>query len=151
MIDFIAWGVAALLVLATVSIHYEAMLVVSDRFMPWAQRHFHGRRVISFVIVALMAAHVVEIWLWAAACAATAHTPGFGTFTGTFDHGFHSYLYMSAVNYTSLGDNAITPSGAVRTLVAGETLTGMLMIAWSASFTFLKMEQVWKGHGRQHE
>jgi hypothetical protein len=148
--DFIAWGAAALLVLITVSIHYEAMLTVSDHFIPWAQRHFHGRRVIAFAIAALMMGHIIEIWLWAAAYAVMAHANGFGTFKGTFDHGFHSYLYMSAVNYTSLGDNGIRPEGAVRTLVATETLVGMLMIAWSASFTYLKMEQIWKGHGR-HE
>ena len=148
MADFIAWGAAALLVLISVSIHYEAMLAVSDRFIPWANRYFHGRRVIAFAIAALMMGHIVEIWLWAAACAVMAHIPGYGTFKGTFDHGFHSYLYMSAVNYTSLGDGGIRPEGAVRTLVAAETLTGMLMIAWSASFTYLKMEQIWRRNGQ---
>jgi hypothetical protein len=144
MIDFAAWACATLLVLLTVSIHYEVMSTVSDRIVPWAQRHFHGRRMIAIAVAALMAGHIAEVWVWALAYIASLNAHGFGALTGDFDGGFNSFLYFSAVCYTSLGDNGIRPEGAVRALAAAETLTGMMMIGWSASFTYLKMEQIWK-------
>jgi hypothetical protein len=145
VIDFITWGIAGVLVLLTVLIHYEAMLAVSDRIVPWAQHHYRGRRVVAFSIAALMLGHIIEIWLWAIAAMVLLHFPDFGAYSGNFDHTLNSFLYISTVDYTSLGDNNIRPIGAIRALAATETLIGMLMLGWSASFTYLKMEQIWKG------
>jgi hypothetical protein len=45
-----------------------------------------------------------------------------------------------------LGD--IAPLGPVRLLAGVEALNGLLMIAWSASFTYLSMENFWAPHAR---
>jgi len=49
-----------------------------------------------------------------------------------------------AVNYTSLGYGDIHPIGSMRAVAVTEALTGLMMIGWSASFTYLKMEQIWQ-------
>ena len=148
MINVVAWGIAGVLIILTVSIHYETMLMVSDRVLPWAQKRFHGRRTIAIAIFALMLGHIAEIWLFGLSYLVLQFMPGFGTIGGQFDGTLNSYLYFSAVNYTSLADNQIHPIGPLRNIAASETLDGMMMIAWSASFTYLKMEQIWKMHRR---
>jgi hypothetical protein len=50
------------------------------------------------------------------------------------------------VSYTSLGLGDVYPQGGVRLLTGVEALVGLLMIAWSASFTYLSMEKYWPLH-----
>ncbi|MCA9111260.1 MAG: two pore domain potassium channel family protein, partial [Planctomycetaceae bacterium] len=54
------------------------------------------------------------------------------------------YGYFSFVAYTSLGFGDITPKGPVRFMTALETLTGLILIAWTASFIFLQMQVNWE-------
>ena len=70
--------------------------------------------------------------------------PAFGGFGGSFGGNVSDFLYFSAVNYTSLGYGDIHPLGSIRAIAVTEALTGLMMIAWSASFTYLKMEQIWQ-------
>jgi len=95
-------------------------------------------------MIALMVGHVVEIWLFAATLLAMSRLQWFGGFAGAFDGGFGDFLYFSAVNYTSLGYGDIHPIGSMRAVAVTEALTGLMMIGWSASFTYLKMEQIWQ-------
>lgn len=144
MIEVLGWLLAGGLVVITVLVHYETMLAVSDRILPWAQKRFHGRRVIIVSIAALLFGHIVEIWLFALAMLAVMQVPGFGSLSGDFSGSFSDFIYFSAVNYTSLGTHDLRPEGCIRAITASETLAGLVMIAWSASFTYLKMEQIWQ-------
>jgi hypothetical protein len=65
---------------------------------------------------------------------------------GEFDGDLHAFLYYSAANYTAVGNSNIHPFGPIRSIIVSETLAGLMMIAWSASFTYLKMEEIWRGH-----
>ncbi|MEM9882591.1 MAG: potassium channel family protein, partial [Planctomycetota bacterium] len=51
--------------------------------------------------------------------------------------GFGDAVYFSAAVYTTVGFGDITPVGHLRLLVGIEALTGLMLVAWSASFTFL--------------
>jgi hypothetical protein len=62
---------------------------------------------------------------------------------GEFRDRFATYLYFSAETYTSLGFGDIYPLGEIRMVVGVEALTGLLMIAWTASFTYLEMQRYW--------
>jgi len=58
------------------------------------------------------------------------------------------YIAFSAETYTSLGLGDIRPVGVLRLLAGTETLTGLILIAWSASFTYLAMSRFWRaGNG----
>ena len=52
-------------------------------------------------------------------------------------------MYFSAETYTSLGFGDLTPNGPVRLLAGVEALNGLLLIGWSASFTYISMERFW--------
>ena len=62
---------------------------------------------------------------------------------------FSEYVYFSAVSYTSLGLGDIYPTGGLRLVTGAEALLGLLMIAWSASFAYLLMVELWPLHARQ--
>jgi hypothetical protein len=53
-------------------------------------------------------------------------------------------IYLSAISYTMVGFGDVAPVGPIRFLVATEAITGFVLIAWSASFTYLEMERFWK-------
>jgi hypothetical protein len=65
----------------------------------------------------------------------------------------HEHLdlwYISAAFYTSLGDKRPLTTG-LRLFSACETLTGLILITWTASFLFLLMQRSWsKGMATEH-
>ncbi len=144
MIEYVLWLFAVLLLIITVTIHYEVITIVSDRIIPWAQKCVPSRKVMAYAIAGLLFGHIIEIWLFALATKFLIAFPLFGAVEGTIENGFGVLLYLSSVNYTSLGDNTIRLVGPVRALAAGESLVGMVMIAWSASFAYLKMKLIWE-------
>jgi hypothetical protein len=124
-------------------------MLASDKVMPWAQKHVHGRRTIVIALAALMLAPIAEIWLFALALKLLVQFPALGALEGSSGGGWDDFLYLSSVDYTSPGDNGMHTTGPARALACSETLVGMMMIAWSASLTYLKMEQVWKGRTKE--
>lgn len=52
-------------------------------------------------------------------------------------------ILLYAVGY---GD--VVPSGELRLLAGVEALNGLLLIGWSASYTFIAMERFWKDGAR---
>ena len=52
-------------------------------------------------------------------------------------------LYFSAETNTSLGYGDVTPAGPVRFFAGFETLNGLLLIGWSASYLHIAMERYW--------
>lgn len=130
---------AALLVIATTMLHYEALRRSAD----WIVRvPVPGRMQVVLAILVCFLAHTVEIGLFAAAYAALAAS-GQGAFGGEPTAGAVDYFYYSATSFTSLGLGDVFPTGAMRLLTGIEGLTGLILIAWSASYIFLTMERTW--------
>lgn len=144
MIEYILWLFSAFMLVITVTIHYEVITLVSDRIIPWAQKCVPSRKVMAYAITGLLFGHIAEIWLFALAAKILIAFPLLGTVQGADENSFGTLLYLSSVNYTSLGDNTIRLIGPVRALAAGKSLVGMVMIAWSASFAYLKMKLIWE-------
>jgi len=147
MIEHFMWVFSALLVIVTVTVHYEVMMLVSDKVIPWAQKRSHSRRVIAIAITGLLLGHIIEIWIFAIAIWGLLQFPPLGGLQGDITDLWSDCLYLSSVNYTSLGDGNLRLIGPARAIASCETLAGLMMIAWSASFTYLKMEQIWRKRG----
>ena len=128
------------LVTISVIIHYEVLYQLA-RNLPTI--HTIPRyRVLRGVAVIFMA-HIVEIWLFALGYYLMIHIPGFGTLSGHINHSLLDCSYYSFTTYTTLGYGDIHPTGHLRFLAGLESLTGLLMITWSASFLFLEMQKYW--------
>jgi hypothetical protein len=124
-----------------VLVHYEVLRCVNDRL---PQVRFVGER--QKVLIALFAAlgsHILQISLFGLAFYILHHAFGLGMLGGAFVDRYASYFYFSAETYTSLGFGDIYPAGEIRILAGIEALTGLLMISWSASFSYLEMRRFW--------
>jgi len=98
------------------------------------------------VIIAAFLAHTIDVWLYAIVYYLLTDHLGISTFGGQLENHFTDYLYFSTSTYTSLGYVNVYPLGGLRLMAGIETLTGLVMIAWSASFTYLAMEKFWGLH-----
>lgn len=144
----LAFTVSIVLVLLVVLIHYEVLRYTSI-LLP--HLHIPPRQRILAVIFAAFFAHTIEIWLYAMVYYLLADHFGIGGFGGLLEGNFADYLYFSASTYSSLGYGDIYPIGGIRLMAGIETLVGLMMIGWSASFTYLTMEKFWSLHGTHHD
>ncbi len=131
----------SLLVAAAVVLHHEAL-----NFLFWLGRRVSVRRNVNVLIgvFGALVAHVVEIWMFALGYLYMYHSPHFGTLEGNFDGTLIDCVYFSFTTYTSLGIGDIEPHGALRFTAGLEALTGLVLITWTASFLFLKMQRYWQ-------
>ena len=135
MIEVLAYGIAAALTATCVVIHYTAM-----RRLYLSPRLDHRPVGVLFFVVAMLVVHVVEIWIFGMAYYLMAGT-AFGTVS---DPSFSGCIYFSASAYTTLGLGDEFPSGPLRAITGTEGLAGLVLIAWTASFTFLHMQRAWE-------
>ena len=87
--------------------------------------------------------HLVGISFYALAYYYSKDHFNLGTFGGDFVDTFASYLYFSAETYTTIGLGDIYPLGPLRLITGIEALNGLLLIGWSASFTYIAMQKFW--------
>lgn len=135
--------VTAFVVLASVGIHYEflqlAMVVVQHEPGPRRPR-------VAVAIVIAVVAHLIEVevfaigWWW---CISRGIAELNVANPGALD-----LFYYSGNAYSSLGFGDIIPIGDGRALAVVETVTGLVLIAWTASFTYIEMQENWRFSAR---
>ena len=93
----------------------------------------------------LLLAHSIEIWLFAFGYYLMIHVGslGLGTLAGDTNQSFLDCIYFSFTTYTTVGIGDVRPVGEIRFLAALESLTGFLLITWSASYIFIEMQRHW--------
>ncbi|MBS9404613.1 two pore domain potassium channel family protein [Halomonas sp. TRM85114] len=123
-----------------VSLHYEASIRLS-RHIETSKRSLRWRFLV--LMSGIFVTHVAEIWLFAGGAALLLHVPAAGNFTGGEPRHFLDLVYVSTMAYSSLGYDKLSPEGPIRFLFGTEGLLGFMMITWSASLTFLKMQNHW--------
>lgn len=127
------------LMLLCVGVHYEFLWLASwtlaqmRRTLRW--------RVVLGVLFALTA-HLIEITIFSFGWVAVLYT-GQGALSAP-NTDFETIVYFSMSTYTSLGYGDIVPSGSSRLIAGLEALTGLVLIAWTASFTYLEMQRYWE-------
>lgn len=132
--------VCCLLVVVTTILHYEVLGLLNSR-LPTLPIPVRSKLVV--VILVAFVAHAVEMAMYGAALYTLVSWLGAGELAGTAGLSLSSCLYFSAETYTSLGFGDLTPIGPVRLLAGVEALNGLLLIGWSASFTYISMEKFW--------
>lgn len=138
LVTVVAFAITALVVV----VHYEGV--------HWLASHYgrrepkHDPRAMLKIIFSLLGLHIVEIWCYGLAYWVMTGMPDTGSVQGgegitrLFDA-----IYFSAITYSTVGFGDLSPVGALRLLAGMEALTGLLMITWSASFTYLEMSRLW--------
>jgi len=121
-------------------IHYEALRWLSAA-LP-ALRMPSRARLLVAVFGALLA-HAAEITLYAAGHYSLVHAWQAGTLGMRGGPSVQDALYFSAETFTSLGYGDLVPHGPLRALAGVETLHGLVLIGWTASFLYVAMERFW--------
>ncbi len=143
-----AVSLAVLLVFVTVLVHYEALRLISG-LLPRLRMPPRSR--VLAIIYAIFVVHLLEIGLFSTAYWLLCRDPALGGLAGHISGNYSDYLYFSATVYTSVGFGDVYPQLYVRLLSALEGLMGLVMIGWSASFTYLMMEKLWADHPRRRQ
>ena len=123
-----------------VLIHYEFLYRISTIIPGMKIKH---RFRIVFGVFGALVAHNIEIWLFAVAYYFLHQAEGWGPLEGNFHGSLMDCVYFSYTTFTTLGVGDITPHGHLRHLVGLESLTGLLLITWTASFLYYEMQRYW--------
>lgn len=135
--------IIAAVVAVSVVIHYEFLYRLT-LLMP-KMKIRHRQRIVLGVIVALFA-HTLEIFIFGIAYYGFNRVEGWGSLQGNFDGSLADCIYFSFTTYTTLGFGDIEPFGGIRYLTGVESLTGLVLITWTASFLYIEMRQYWDSH-----
>ena len=134
-------GVCLALVAAVVGLHYEAL----ERFNEWLPRlRLPKRPRVLILIVGLLIVHTIEIWIFGAVLFEVAKWPQLGRVAGVGELRLLDAVYLSTVTFTTVGYGDLIPQGPLRLLLGIESLSGFLLVTWSASFTYLEMQRNWR-------
>ncbi len=128
------------LIAVTTVIHYEVLRTLGSVLSTLQIPH---RSKLLVVIFTTFAAHLVEIAVYGGALYGLVRYAGIGALQGPTELSLMNCFYFSAETYTTLGFGDLTPTGPVRLLAGVEALNGLLLIGWSASFTYVSMERFW--------
>lgn len=128
-----------LAIILVVAIHHEVLTHLSKGHF---QRQWPPRVLLPVGVLIVIVTHVVEIWIFGLAYLVLFKMDGVGSVEGVFNADFLDCIYFSFVNYTSLGYGDLVPTGYIRYMAGSEALVGLVLIAWSASFTYLQMQRI---------
>ena len=143
------WHINLLVAMATavtvalvVLLHYEGLVWLSGRM----QRNAVGpqRSKVLYGIYVLLAMHVAEIWIFGILIRLLLNVGEAGRVVGMQGVNLMDAVYLSAITFTTVGFGDLVPVGALRFVTGTEALTGLMLITWSASFTYIEMEKFWR-------
>lgn len=128
-----------LLLAATIVVHYETLRLVSAQI---DRKKGASRARLFVVLVFALASHLIHVMLYAMAYYFLVGHVGVGTIEGS-NGSFADAFYFSITSYTTLGIGDLYLTEGVRLLSGIEALNGLVMVGWTASFTYLTMERFW--------
>lgn len=127
--------VTAIAIVTCVALHYEGL-----RFLDGLRiRGLNDRHRVVFMILCVMLLHIVEVWIFGVAYYFLLLDGDFGGLVGIASVDLFDCVYFSATVFTTLGFGDILPVGAIRFITGTESVAGLTLITWSASFTFVEM------------
>jgi hypothetical protein len=132
--------VNSLVVTIAVIIHYEFLYRITLYIPKMKIQH---RYRIVFGVFASLVAHAVEIWIFALAYFFMNGSQDWGELKGNFNGSLLDSGYFSFTSFTTLGFGDIEPIGHLRYLTGIESLTGLVLITWTASFLYFEMQRHW--------
>lgn len=132
--------ISALLVSGTLWLHFKALRRGSSYIVHLQAK---AKKAIMMIMSVIFIAHILEIVLFSIAYWLMIPL-GLGNLAGNHTSTAADFFYFSIATYTTLGIGDIAPEGAIRIVAGVEALAGLVLITWSASFTYLVMERFWQ-------
>jgi len=130
--------ITALASISSIGLHFTALLFTT-KFLA----KFHGTHpaIIGFALLLAVIAHLLEVLIFAIALYfMLSHS----LITFSIDApNFFDIFYFSGTTYTTVGYGDIVLIGNGRIVSVVESLMGLVLIAWTASFTYYEMNRKW--------
>ena len=135
---------ATILSLLTVGLHYESLVFISY----FVRRVSGSKRIgVALAVTLALGAHIVEVAVYTigwyvlilGGSVELAHFE-----MDVFEPSMVDVFYFSGAVYTSLGFGDIVPLRGGQVLAVSEAVTGLVLIAWTASYTFFEMQTNWR-------
>lgn len=130
-IRVLSWGVG--LLLAYGPLHLTGLEIIR-KSRPGARLHAVLGLLVTFWGLAVL--HLLEITIAAALLAHLLEDPNNGALTGGSGSAAADHLYIAGVSFATLGFAQIEAYGPIRLLVMLISLSGFMLITWSAAFIF---------------
>ena len=128
-----------------VLIHYELLVSLTSKV---SRFEFSHRSAIVLGAIRAMVSHIIQVWVYALGYWLLLELgEGYGSIKGEPITEFIDWVYFSFVVYSTLGFGDMVPTGWVRFMVGTESIMGLVMIAWTASFLFLELQKQWRSKG----
>lgn len=127
-------------VLICVLIHYELLRGLS---CATPRLNIRPRKRLLFIVLSALIGHVCEIGVFAGGFWMVAAHGASDGLDGPLP--LLKALYFSFECYASLGSLDF-PDGPLRLYGGMEALTGLLLIGWTSSYTYLSMRDLWDAH-----
>lgn len=127
-----------------VILQYGAMRVMQRAGDGLHRNNAWHRWHLSILVCGLLLAHVLEVMLFGLTYCGLIDGNTYGSIIGSQSPGLAECTYFSFSNYTTLGYGDLVPSGPLRFMAGVESLTGLVLIAWTASFMYLQMRRIWE-------
>lgn len=139
---FITIVITLFLVLSTISFRYWVLEQLTKMLPDKENDHCRFLQALKILIL-LFCSHVAEIIWFAVGLFVSAHWFHLGSLGKSLGHTFMDFFYHSAVTYSTLGVSSL-PEGHLKFITAMESLTGIIILTWSATFFYSVM-----GHSRE--
>mgnify|MGYP005827133195 CR=1 FL=1 len=133
--------VNSIIIAVVVLLHYEILRQLT-KFLPKLKIR-HNFKIVLGVFGALLA-HMIEVWVFAIAYYTMIQFEGWGSLEGNSSGSLMDCAYFSFTTYTTLGFGDIQPIGSIRYLTGIESLTGLVLVTWTASFLYFEMQSYWR-------
>lgn len=129
------------LVACVTMMHFEGLTFTAR----YALRHSNlGRWHLILTIMLIMALHLSEICVFSVGIYFAHHVLHLGAFSGDREFALIDYFHFSAETFVTVGYGDLYPIGPLRILTGIESLTGVLLIAWSGAFSFFTVQRLWE-------
>lgn len=132
---FEALIISLLLITITIIWHYWWLGKLIQLMPSPKKSHSHFGRSVA-ILVLLFFVHVIEILWFSVGFYIARDVFELGGFTSAFKPIFRDYFYYSLVTYSTLGLSEFSPVGHVKVITGIESLTGFIMLTWSATFFY---------------
>jgi hypothetical protein len=125
------------LMLVAIAFHYWCLGHLLRCLPEKHERHNHFMR--SLIVLSLLVGvHLIEVVWFASGLFSAAEWLQLGALGDNTPGTFMNYFYHSAVTYSTLGLSSV-PEGHLKFMTAFESLTGIILLTWSATFFYSVM------------
>lgn len=131
-----------ILVTLVTLMHFEGLTFIARYALRhhWQLERWH----LVLTILLIMGLHLLEICVFSIGTFIAHHVLHLGSFSGDREFALIDYFHFSAETFVTVGYGDLYPVGPLRVLTGIESLTGVLLIAWSGAFSFFTVQKLWE-------